>query len=153
MFKYECVMKALQCRFDLTWQRRGSWERDLARGVSMAKVEIAFVASWRWRYQGNIFYVWMKDYIKSGWIKALTWTYVSYLQTWSWTAEGLTRGQLSACGARAGSSRLSPRPPGRGTSPLKSRRGWSGRCSTEQYCYTKRPSLHPSWTICGMIFT
>lgn len=41
----ERVMKALQRSFDLTWQRRGSWERDLVRGVSMAKVEIAFVVS------------------------------------------------------------------------------------------------------------
>jgi len=29
------------------WQSRGSWERDLKRDVSMAKVEIASVASSR----------------------------------------------------------------------------------------------------------
>lgn len=47
-------MKALQWSFDLTWQRRGSWERGLVRGVFMVKVEIASVVSSRWRDQGKI---------------------------------------------------------------------------------------------------
>lgn len=47
-------MKALKRSFDLTWQRRDSRERDLTRGVSMDKVEIASVASARWRDQSKV---------------------------------------------------------------------------------------------------
>lgn len=43
-----------QCNFGLMRQRRGRQERDLVRGVSMAKVEIALVSSPRRKDQGKV---------------------------------------------------------------------------------------------------
>lgn len=47
-------MKALQCSFELTQQRRGSRERDLVRAAPLAKVEIASVQSSRWSDRGKV---------------------------------------------------------------------------------------------------